>query len=150
MASPLGGGEGWRRQALAGLVGELSHVAALLRALDASPDVGIVAPTSLLYDQVTWRCATRDLLAALCERLALDGSAADSFAAGAMFWARPAALAPLAHAPAHLLDFECEAGQVDSTLHHAYERLFPLVAAAQGYRTVDAAQLEEFARQRAA
>ncbi len=139
--SPFGSGEGWRRQALGGLVGEDDHARALLRALDAHPDVGIVAPAGLLYDQLAWQAATRDLVGSLCARLDLPNRVGGGFPAGTMFWARTAALAPLASAAGQLLDFEREAGQVDGALHHAYERVFPLVAAARGYRTVDSAQL---------
>jgi hypothetical protein len=139
--SPFGGGEGWRHQALGGLIGENSRAGALVRALDARPDVGIVAPAGLLYDQISWRCAAGDVVETLCARLALTGKVGGRFPAGTMFWARTAALAPLAGTSEDLLDFEREAGQVDGTLHHAYERLFPLVAAARGYRTIDSAQL---------
>ncbi len=139
--SPFGGGEGWRRQSLDGLIGQCAHATALLRALDANPDVGIVAPAGLLNDQVAGPCATGDLVTSLCAHVAPGSVVHGRFPAGTMFWARTAALALLADTPERLLDFESEAGQVDGMLHHAYERLFPLVATAQGYRTVDSAEL---------
>jgi lipopolysaccharide biosynthesis protein len=40
-----------------------------------------------------------------------------------------------------MLDFEREAGQVDGTLHHAYERLVALVAGSLGFRVTDSAAL---------
>jgi len=63
------------------------------------------------------------------------------FPAGTMFWARLAALTPLATLPDAALDFEREAGQVDGTLHHAYERMMALVAASAGYLTTDSLTL---------
>jgi hypothetical protein len=139
--SPFEGGEAWRHKALDSLLGEPGHVATLLRALDVQADVGIVAPAGLLYDQETLVCANADLLVSLCETFAAPGPVTGRFPAGTMFWARVAALAPLARAPAHALNFEREAGQVDGTLHHSYERLFPWIAASQGFRTVDTAEL---------
>ena len=142
-SSPRAGGEEWRHQALDSLLGDGRHVAALLQTLDDRPEIGIVAPAGLLYDQVERICANADLLAWLCVMFATPGPVTGRFPAGTMFWARVAALAPLARAPAAALNFEREAGQVDATLHHGYERLFPWIAAAQGFRTVDADELLE-------
>jgi hypothetical protein len=139
--APFGGGEGWRRRAIDGLIGADGHAAALLRMLDARPDVGLVAPAGLLSDQFEWKCATGDILATLRARLGLKKPVGGRFPAGTMFWARIAALSPLASLPDDLMDFECEAGQVDGTLHHSYERLFALVAAERGFGTIDSGQL---------
>lgn len=139
--SQFGVGDDWRRRAFGGLVGEKDHAEALLRALDARPDVGIVAPAGLLYDGLAWRRAIGDLIGSLCARLGLTDEVGVGFPAGTMFWARTAALAPLAITAGNVLDFEREAGQIDGTLSHAYERVFPIVAAACGYRTVDSAEL---------
>ena len=139
--TPVGGGEAWRRRALAGLLPDARRIDVLLKALDARQDVGIVAPTGLLYDQITWRCATGDLMATLCRRIGIDGTVSGEFPAGTMFWARLKALAPLMQLPAEALEFDREAAQTDGTLHHAYERLFSLVATACGYATVESAQL---------
>lgn len=135
------GGAGWRQRAFEGLIGGDGHARSMLRALDARPDVGIVAPAGLLYDQAEWGRATKDVLATLCARLSLSGDAGGKFPAGTMFWARLSALSPLEAASESILDFEREAGQIQGTLHHAYERLFPLVAAARGFSTVDSTQL---------
>jgi lipopolysaccharide biosynthesis protein len=139
--TPVGGGEAWRRRALAGLLPNAGGIATLLTALDRRQDVGIVAPAGLLYDQIAWRCATGDLVATLCRRIGIDGEVSGEFPAGTMFWARVRALAPLMQLPAEALEFEREAAQTDGTLHHAYERLFSLVATARGYATVESAQL---------
>jgi lipopolysaccharide biosynthesis protein len=139
--APLGGGEEWRRRALEGLIGSDTHARAILRALDDRPEVGLVAPNGQLYDQVTWKCGTADLVATALARLGLPNAVSGKFPAGTMFWARLAALAPLADMPDAALDFEHEAGQVDGTLHHAYERMMALVAAHAGFQTTDSRTL---------
>jgi hypothetical protein len=139
--APFGGGEAWRRQALDGLIGSDSHVRALLAAMDATPGIGLVAAQGQLYDQVAWKCGTADLVATTLERLGIPDGVSGNFPAGTMFWARLAALAPLANLPDAALDFEREAGQVDGTLHHAYERMVALVAAFAGFETTDSRAL---------
>jgi lipopolysaccharide biosynthesis protein len=139
--TPAGGGEAWRRRSLEGLLPDARRIAILLDALDARTDVGIVAPAGLLYDQIQWRCATGDLMATLCRRIGIPGTVSGGFPAGTMFWARVSAFAPLMRLSQAALEFDREAAQTDGTLHHAYERLFSLVAAAEGYRTVDSAEL---------
>lgn len=138
---PFGGGDAWRRDALGGLVGTGDHARRLLAALDAAPATGLVAPAGQLYDQVTWRCATTDLVRTLLARLGIDREVQGGFPAGTMFWARMSALARLAALPDALIDFEREAGQVDGTLHHAWERALALVAEHDGYAVTDSARL---------
>jgi len=138
---PFGGGDAWRRDAFSGLVGDRQHAQRMLAALDAAPAVGLVAPAGQLHDQVTWRCATTDLVVTLLARLGLDCEVRGSFPAGTMFWARMSALARFSALPDDLVDFEREAGQVDGTLHHAYERAFALVAASEGFSIADSGTL---------
>jgi lipopolysaccharide biosynthesis protein len=139
--APFGGGEEWRRWALEGLIGSHTHARALLRVLDDQPEVGRVAPKGHIYDQVTWKCGTADLVATALARLGLPNTVSGKFPAGTMFWARLSALSPLADVPDAALDFEREAGQVDGTLHHAYERMMALVAAHAGFQTTDSGTL---------
>ncbi len=139
--APISGGEEWRRRALAGLVGSKERAGAILKAMDQRPATGLVAPEGLLYDQVTWVCGTSDLMATALARLDQEQRVSGRFPAGTMFWARMSALAPLTMLPDSALDFEREAGQVDGTLHHAYERVLALVTRDTGYETTDTGAL---------
>ena len=130
---PFAGGDMWRQQALEGLVGTPDHARAIVDSLDRQPQIGMVAPCGQLYDQVEWKCGTSDLVATVLARMGASRTVAGVFAAGTMFWARMSALAPLAQLPDAALDFDREAGQVDGTLHHAYERLMALIAVDEGF-----------------
>jgi Rhamnan synthesis protein F len=138
---PFADGEMWRRQAQDGLVGEPEHARAIVESLDRQPQIGMVAPSGQLYDQVEWRCGTTDLVSTVLARMEAPRTVAGVFAAGTMFWARMSALAPLAQLPDAALDFDREAGQVDGTLHHAYERLMALVAVDGGFAVTESKAL---------
>lgn len=109
--------------------------AATARALTqfADPKVGLVGPGAYFRTAQVYWMANR----ARVERLAAQIGAPSriGFFEGSMFWVRPAALAPLRRLDLSLEAFEAEAGQLDGTLHHALERVFPLAAAAAGFET---------------
>lgn len=139
--SPLGDGNAWRTHAVESLVGSRDRVARILDALEAAHDVGLVAPSGRLFDQMEWQCATGDLLNTLLSRLGRKEEVSGRFPAGTMFWAQGPALVPLAGIPDELMDFEREAGQVDGTLHHAYERAIAHLAQLGGFRVLDTEEL---------
>jgi lipopolysaccharide biosynthesis protein len=136
----LGGGDSWRRQAIAELAGSRSRLQQLLGMMDAEPSIGMVAAKGHLLEQGTWVGATGNLMACLHHRLGI-APAADVFPAGTMFWVRPSAIAKLVDLAPGLLDFEREAGQIDGTLHHALERSLAHLAVAAGYRVTDTSAL---------
>jgi lipopolysaccharide biosynthesis protein len=118
---------GWRSWILASLLPSKTGVRHLLEAFERLPQLGMAAPA--IYPQsrrhMVWSpnfAACRELADRLGVALAPDSPL--DFPAGAMFWARPAALAPLLGLALRFEDFEDEAGQQDATLAHAVERLF--------------------------
>lgn len=118
---------GWRSWILKNLLPSSTGVRHLLEAFDRLPQLGIAAPS--IYPEVRRHLVWSPNFAAcrrLAERLgvALAPDSPLDFPAGAMFWARPAALAPLFDLALSFDDFEAEAGQQDATLAHAVERLF--------------------------
>lgn len=109
--------------------------AATARALAqfAEAKVGIVGPGAYFRTAPVYWMANRARVEALAAQIGAPPRL--GFFEGSMFWARPAALAPLRALDLSAEAFEAEAGQLDGTLHHAIERVFPLAAAAAGYET---------------
>ncbi|CAG0982641.1 hypothetical protein BURK2_01934 [Burkholderiales bacterium] len=136
----LGGGDAWRRNAIDELAGSKERISAILRDLEARPEVGMIAPAKQLFSQEQWRCGTATLVRHLCASLGVEPRATH-FPAGTMFWLRPRAIARLLSCDQRLLDFERECGQVDCTLHHAIERFVAHAAVDGGYKVIDTSDL---------
>ena len=139
-------GDDWRRQILAALCGSGEVVASILTLFANDPQLGMVAPKTFSRVQPAMRWGDPAPSVALARRLGLtldlDGTL--DFPAGSMFWARPAALAPVFELGLTAEDFPEEAGQTDATLAHAVERLFYLVCEQAGYGWTKVASAHDF------
>lgn len=127
-------GERWRGRLLDGLLGSPARVREILDVFEQNEQVGILgAAESVDRSAESWG-SNRETMRALLRQLGLPRHALRlEFFAGSMFWFRPAALGILRDLGYRLAHFEPERGQLDGTLHHALERVFPLVAEAAGY-----------------
>jgi GT2 family glycosyltransferase len=117
---------GWRKFLLDNLLGSPDLVRGVVEAFTRLPKLGVLSPRTFaaVRPHMVWGdnfAASRDL----AERLgvALSPDSPLDFPAGAMFWARSAALKPLLDLELTVEDFEPEAGQKDGTLAHAVERM---------------------------
>ncbi len=142
-------GAGWRRYLLHTLAGTPAIAGSILAAFAQDPRLGLVMAQHWppLRPRLDWGdnfFAARDLARRFGVRLTpahvLD------FPSGAMFWARPAALAPLLGLGWRAADFPAEAGQRDGTPAHAVERLFLFACEAAGYRWAKVRDPAEAAR----
>jgi lipopolysaccharide biosynthesis protein len=121
-----------RRFFFTALAGSPAITASILRQFE-DPRTGIVGPRPFFRAAPAYWMGNRARVEELTARI---GTApALGFFEGSMFWVRPAALRRLRALGLRAEDFDEESGQLDATLHHAIERLFPLAAAADGYET---------------
>ncbi len=127
-------GERWRGRLLDGLLGSPDRVREILDVFAQNEHVGMLgAAESVDRSAASWG-SNRQTMRELLGKLGLPRHALRlEFFAGSMFWFRPAALSMLRDLGLRLEHFEPERGQLDGTLHHAIERVFPLVAEAAGY-----------------
>lgn len=129
-------GERWRAHIMDSLAGSEAVVRAIRLIFAADPGIGMVIPQHfapvrpLLGWDSNWRHADR-LARRMGLQLAKHGTL--DFPSGSMFWARPAALAPLLALGLAAADFPPEAGQVRDTPAHAIERLFLLACETAGF-----------------
>ena len=115
----------------------------LLRAALTGPGrTGLVAAPGRIGADPAQTADHRHMLA-LCARsgVATDALGAYTFPHGTMFWARAAALRPLADLALPTDAFEAEAGQLDGTLAHAIERMIGVYCAHEGYSITDMTRL---------
>lgn len=128
------GGHQWRTRLYEELLGSKAVVEGIISTFDARPEIGLIGPASYLYDFHSCNALNKERVDWLTKKLDVDTNGINlNFFAGAMFWFRPEALAPLVKLDVKLDDFESEAGQVDGTLAHAFERIFLLSTAMAGY-----------------
>ncbi len=133
-------GDALRRVNFHDLIADSARVEALIARFDAAPDLGVVGSARFLSASTAQRPAdvlgkNRTDVLRLSEQLGapLTGPEFDFFE-GTMFWARPAALAPLAALKLSETAFATEAGRTDGAPEHALERLFNHVARSAGFR----------------
>jgi hypothetical protein len=124
----------WREYLLTNLVGgEHNSADAILAHFAEDPQLGIVYPDDPhLRD---WG-QNRDFADALARRMGIASlpDPPPSFPVGTMFWARPAALAPLLDLALDWSDYPADPLPSDGSMLHAIERLLPIVVAHTGYR----------------
>jgi len=140
-------GDDWFDHLLQTLVGSEPVVRSVLAAFAMQPKLGMVfaehwQPVSDFVDWGYNYLIAQELALQMGFRLSRDEPL--EFPSGSMFWARPAALAPLLALKLGPEDFPREAGQGDGTIAHAIERLFLRVCEHAGYSWARIAHAELF------
>lgn len=132
-------GARWLAEMLDSLVPSKRGVREIAGRLAADRRIGFVAPQGFCLPVKPWVLQNGAAMAAVMAALGHPLSDADMteayFAAGNMFWFRHAALTALASGTLPPL-FEPEQAQLDGTVAHAMERVFPVEARRQGFLTV--------------
>ena len=134
-----GFGDIWRKYALEQMFGSPDLVDSIMAFLEENEDVGFFFPENfqVMKEHVKWE-PNEHLIRSLFQRANYNADLPRivEFAAGSMAWFRTAAFRPFVDTFTSLEDFDLETGQLDTTIAHALERAFPLVAKAQGFRAV--------------
>ena len=132
-------GDAWRQE-LVTRIASPERIAAILRAFDEDPGLGLIGPEGHLQPLGSLWCENSDAVKQLSLRAGMPVPGdEDKFVAGSMFWARLEALRPLLDAHLQDSDFEPESGQLDGTLAHAVERVVAAWATHSGYRVASPA-----------
>ena len=124
----------WREYLLENLLGgEHPSADAILGRFAEDPQLGIVYPDD--PHLLDWG-RNRDFADVLARRMGIASlpDPPPSFPVGTMFWARPAALAPVLDLGLDWSDYPAEPLPYDGSILHAIERLLPIVVAHTGYR----------------
>jgi lipopolysaccharide biosynthesis protein len=129
-------GASWRAEVLESLLPPSPTVRGIVAGMHADGRIGIVSPAGFC---LSVRPAMNMNLPGMQRVMSTIGTSLTDndlddcfFAAGSMFWFRRSALAPLID-PRLPTIFEDEMGQLDGTIPHAMERVFPIAARQQGY-----------------
>ncbi|MGH6811780.1 MAG: rhamnan synthesis F family protein [Methylocella sp.] len=133
-------GDNWRKYALEQMFGSADLVETVMRFLEKNEDVGFFFPDNYrdIKRHMEWG-NNAPLIHSLLERAGLPKIALpkfEEFAAGSMGWFRTAVFRAFVDTFPDCEDFDLEEGQLDTTIAHAMERAFPLVARAQGFRVI--------------
>lgn len=124
----------WRGELFTALAGYPGIDGDMKRIFDTDDKTAIICPgTHIVPSTYYWggNAAKVKRLAGLAG-IGYKGEVFD-FAAGSMFWFKPAFFRPLLGMKIFNCDFEEESGQVDGTLAHALERFFGLLALKTGH-----------------
>lgn len=134
---------GWRRYLMESLLGNPLRVSAILQEFIDDKELGILFPDP--YYQVkplVLKPSTANepnmiklLRLANLKESELENIDRTFFPAGDMLWFRGNAIKPLVQMGLSSDDFEKELGQVDATMAHAVERMFPYFAGKMGLTT---------------
>lgn len=126
----------WSVQMAHHLLGTRGHAAAMMELFEDRPDLGMVFPVyhPSVRKQIKWG-ANFSTVRSLMARMGAPLKKTDltPFPAGSFFAIRGEVLRPLLAGDFSFEDFGEEAGQIDGTLAHAIERLFPLLCRQLGY-----------------
>ncbi len=128
-------GDRWRGTLLQQLLGAPVIIREILDAFENDPGIGLLGPANQLeHDEESWG-SNRGRMVELAGRMGAPPEAVTlEFFRGSMFWFRPRAFEGVRALDLRIADFEDEQGQLDGSLHHALERLFPIAVRAAGYQ----------------
>lgn len=143
----------WGQQLRHHLLHSSEHMVHLLNLFADDLQLGLVFPVyhKSVTDQVSWG-TNFDRVSSIMGRLGshISEESLEAFPAGSFFVIRAACLRPILDLQLTLDDFEAESGQIDGTLAHALERMWPIVVKKSGFRSTQVMSAEYPRKQNAA
>lgn len=128
-------GERWRKSILNELLSNPIQIDTIIKAI-RDQEFGMIGPSrQWLSSEEYWGSSIKDY-----NRLAEDMGLSEEkvttlgFFGGTMFWFNPMSLVSLHQVPQERIVFHKENGQIDGTLAHALERIFPHCVHHSGFR----------------
>lgn len=117
----------WRKHLFAKLIGK-GTIDRAIEIFGENENIGIIGPSRNILPMYNYYGSNAEIVEILSRRMGVDDALLGdlNFVAGSMFYARKEALLPILELGLSDADFEKENGQVDGTMAHAIERLFPV------------------------
>lgn len=134
-------GARWAHDLIMSLMGDAETIAATVQVFTKFPKIGMIYPDFVKESILTELLSNMAWVDALQSRLRhgpKPPAAKWDFAAGTMFWFRGSAMLPLRELAIRLDEFEPEQGQINGTLAHGLERIFPQVIYRSGHLVMTA------------
>ena len=139
-------GELWRRELYKSLCGDTMKVMRILEII-RKQKYGLIGPARYFLTNNKYMGGNREVLDRILKGCGVKYGLREfelGFFAGTMFWFNPKAFELIKNLPKEMLFFEEELGQQDSTLAHAFERIFCIIAQKEGYEIVDSDNYKKF------
>jgi lipopolysaccharide biosynthesis protein/lipopolysaccharide biosynthesis glycosyltransferase len=129
----------WVDQLLDHLFRSRGHATSLLNLFADDSQLGLAFPIyhASVGDEIAWGsnfARAQEIMERLDQPLGMNDLTA--FPAGSFFVVRTEAIRPLFDLHLNFKDFESEQGQLDGTLAHAVERLWPIISESRGFRSI--------------
>ena len=129
-------GDIWRKRIYDALVGSPNIINQIKRAFNANSEIGLIGPDTELVTKDKYAVNNEKAIRNILNQHGWESSGKSAkYIQGSMFWFKPPALSCLQNLRITDDDFEEEAKQLDGTLAHAIERLFPRYVQESGYET---------------
>jgi lipopolysaccharide biosynthesis protein len=128
----------WRKEIFEALLPQKSRDR-IIDIFNNNQNIGILGPAGHIVPMSLYYGINAKGVGYLCRQLGVDTRELQSmnFVAGSMFYIRMEALLPLLNLNMPDTIFETEAGQLDGTMAHAYERAFAISSFSAGLNLVD-------------
>lgn len=135
-------GDLWRQHLVSSVLPDREGTAKILEAFRSNTAIGVVTGDQQRIQGIEWWDCNRYRIEELLNRISVEVNPREiTFAAGSMYWVKPAALRLVDKLGLTPFDFESETGQDDGTLAHVMERAIGVLVETAGYTIQEVGEL---------